>query len=256
MAKQRFLPWMKFFPDTWLSDTELQSNDFATIGFWANLTMYLWKSSTRGKITGTLSYFANLMGCTENKVSKYFANLSDSKTANITYENGKITVKSRRMWREERKRRLDADRSRRYRNRKRHAENTENHTEIPDTISQIPDNIIDENEPPENAFKIVDRFLEMRLLDKKITDTERTAWAWEIEKLHRIDNHTWREIIRVIEWALGDQFWYEQFNSLRKLRRNDKDKVKYFDVFQAKSNKGRSIRKQVEGSTKYGKNEL
>lgn len=52
--------------------------------------------------------------------------------------------------------------------------------------------------------------------------------------LRRIDGYDKMTIIRAVEWALNDEFWKTQFLSALKLRRVNKDKKKYIDVFIAK----------------------
>lgn len=52
------------------------------------------------QITTTIDRWARLIGCTTNEVAKCFRELSDSKTANVIFGNGDVTVLSRRLQRE------------------------------------------------------------------------------------------------------------------------------------------------------------
>ncbi len=62
------------------------------------------------------------------------------------------------------------------------------------------------------------------------------SWIKEIELLIKLDGHTEKEIIDVIKWAREDDFWKDQFLSPIKLRRKNKDKIKYFEYFKIQMN--------------------
>lgn len=51
-----------------------------------------------------------------------------------------------------------------------------------------------------------------------ITPTQRGKWAWDLEKMHRLDNHSWQDIAEVLEFSQQDQFWKSNILSGGKLR--------------------------------------
>ena len=52
-----------------------------------------------------------------------------------------------------------------------------------------------------------------------------------IDKLIRIDNRSLNDVIKAIHFGLHDQFWKQNFYSLTKLRKVNKDGVPYIDYF-------------------------
>lgn len=45
------------------------------------------------------------------------------------------------------------------------------------------------------------------------------VWAWEAEKVNRIDGHSWAEIRELIVWSQADSFWRANILSMQKLRK-------------------------------------
>lgn len=70
--------------------------------------------------------------------------------------------------------------------------------------------------------------------DQTITTDQLKLWGTTYDALIRIDKRTKDQVKRVCTWARNDDFWREQFQSAAKLRRKDKDGVKYFDKFLTK----------------------
>ena len=64
-----------------------------------------------------------------------------------------------------------------------------------------------------------------------VTDTHRKNWASTYDKLVRLDGKTDDEIRAICSWARNDEFWSKNFLTAVKLRRNDKDGVRYLDKF-------------------------
>lgn len=65
-----------------------------------------------------------------------------------------------------------------------------------------------------------------------LTTNEIWAWVDEIRKLRELDGHSLEHIHRVVKSARENEFWSKNFLSLRKLREKDRQKVKYFTVFE------------------------
>ncbi len=59
-------------------------------------------------------------------------------------------------------------------------------------------------------------------------------WLDTIEKLNRIDNIPFETITSITQWARNDNFWKSNFLSLTKLRKNNRDGIKYIIAFNEK----------------------
>lgn len=55
------------------------------------------------------------------------------------------------------------------------------------------------------------------------------SWKKEIYDLIDIDGHRYDTILNVVRWARGDPFWKTQILSVKKLRKRDKEGVRYFE---------------------------
>jgi hypothetical protein len=55
------------------------------------------------------------------------------------------------------------------------------------------------------------------------------SWKKEIQDMIDIDGYSWDTILNVVRWARNDPFWKSQILSIKKLRKRDKEGVKYFD---------------------------
>jgi len=100
MAK---LPFMPFFPSDYLRDTRCLS--LAARGAWMDLLCTLWHAPKRGQRTLSLAGWAGEIGKSIEEVAPLLDELMSSEVGEISRENdGKITVMSRRMVRDERAR--------------------------------------------------------------------------------------------------------------------------------------------------------
>lgn len=66
---------------------------------------------------------------------------------------------------------------------------------------------------------------------KPKTDSAKNKWLDTIEKLNRLDKVEFVAIEYIVAWARKDDFWSTNFMSMLKLRRTNKDGVKYVTVF-------------------------
>jgi hypothetical protein len=64
----------------------------------------------------------------------------------------------------------------------------------------------------------------------KTTDMKR-KWLQELEDLWRIDNYNPRKVYLIILKVRMDDFWKDKFLTILKLRRRNKDKIKYIEYF-------------------------
>lgn len=113
MAK---LPYMQFFPADYLRDTRCLS--LAARGVWMDVLCALWNAPKRGQKTLTLEGWAGEIGKPEVEVSAYLLDLESNGIGKFIHEtDGKLTIISRRMIRDERERKGAAKRKQYQRDR-------------------------------------------------------------------------------------------------------------------------------------------
>jgi len=78
-------------------------------------------------------------------------------------------------------------------------------------------------------------------------DIDADVYRKEIRDLMSIDNKSPDEIVKVIKWARNDDFWKSNFMSITKLRKRNKEKVKYYDVFNEKRKSNGSNKTNTRG---------
>lgn len=91
--------WFKFDFRRWRTDTDLRECSLETRGFWLEVLCVMYEKGDY-QVTTTIDRWARLIGCTTNEVTRCFRELSDTKTADVTFGNGEVTVLSRRLKRE------------------------------------------------------------------------------------------------------------------------------------------------------------
>ena len=91
--------WFKFDFRRWRTDTDLRECSLETRGFWLEVLCVMYEKNDY-QVTTTIDRWARLIGCTTNEVTRCFRELSDTKTADVTFGNGEVTVLSRRLKRE------------------------------------------------------------------------------------------------------------------------------------------------------------
>lgn len=69
---------------------------------------------------------------------------------------------------------------------------------------------------------------------KHLHPKNKNNWLDVIEKLNRIDNIPFETITSITQWARNDNFWKSNFLSLTKLRKNNRDGIKYIIAFNEK----------------------
>lgn len=78
-------------------------------------------------------------------------------------------------------------------------------------------------------------------------------WKRDIKRLHTLDGYTFKEICQVIKRVRLDEFWEDQFLSLLKCRKLNKDKIKFFDYWYQQMQAGKLER---SGPSLYTYNEV
>lgn len=110
------LPFMQFYPGDWLIDTRRLSLEAK--GAWIELIVVLWNSETRGVLKTKLSELRSLFGIKTSRIRILLEELKEQKICDIEEaENGELTIRSRRILREEKTRQQTAERVRNHRGR-------------------------------------------------------------------------------------------------------------------------------------------
>lgn len=107
MAK---LQWMKWYPDDWVMGT--RSLSIEAKGCWIEILMLMWNAPNRGVWTGTYEEFARVTGSPWEDAPRLVEELT--KVANLTKSNNILTLKNRRMIKEQKEHEYNAKRQRHY----------------------------------------------------------------------------------------------------------------------------------------------
>jgi hypothetical protein len=111
-------PAFQFYPGDWLRDTELHMASAATKGIWIDLLCHMWFARERGTLRGTSEQLSQLAGCKLSEMDAFIAEAESLGFADIERDShGVVTVRSRRMVRDEERRKTDAIRQQRHRSR-------------------------------------------------------------------------------------------------------------------------------------------
>jgi hypothetical protein len=114
MTKKK-LPWMKFYPGDWLKDPALSMCSPATRGIWIDALAAMHENGRAGELSGTPEMLARALRCEIEDVTICHEELTLTKTAEVTVQNGVITLRNRRMLREAKAYKLNALRQKRWR---------------------------------------------------------------------------------------------------------------------------------------------
>lgn len=94
------LPWFKFNPSWWISDTELSKCTPATRGVWIDLICAMHQAGRSGELRGTTDQIARLARCSTAELNHALTELQTTGTADVTFRNNNVTVVNRLMKRE------------------------------------------------------------------------------------------------------------------------------------------------------------
>ena len=80
------------------------------------------------------------------------------------------------------------------------------------------------------------------------TESQQKKWIDEIRKLHELDGLDYDVIYQIVKGTRSDDFWSKNFLSIMKLRKKNKDDVKYIVVFaeNLKSKNGKTSKRNIE----------
>lgn len=94
------LPAWQLYTGDWLKDPNLSMCSPSTRGIWIDILCAMHENNRSGVIAGTPDQLARLCRCSAVDLVSAIAELSDTKTANVTERHGIVTLICRRMQRE------------------------------------------------------------------------------------------------------------------------------------------------------------
>jgi uncharacterized protein YdaU (DUF1376 family) len=157
MASSGKLPWFQFYPGDWLQDTRML--DLQSKGAWFEIINAMWTAPERGVISGTLEEFSLLLGCYIDVTSTILERFERLKICDFSRDgNGIVTLKCRRIVREEAERENNRERVAKFR--KKQSGNGHVTPDVTDKKSEVRSQKSEE-EPPQSpkveevAFSLV-----------------------------------------------------------------------------------------------------
>ena len=119
------LIWFQFYPNDWVADTRPLTP--TAKGAWIDILCAMWIAPERGKLTITIDGLARMIGCENDGAERILFELSEHKICEISpprhaplqdnhaKRHALVTLKSRRMIREENARESTRKRAEKYR---------------------------------------------------------------------------------------------------------------------------------------------
>lgn len=108
-------PAFQFYVKDWLSDPQLKMVSHSSKGIWIDLLCFMWEGNERGFLEGTDEQFLKMLGCNPTEWEQFINEASVTKFADVTKCNSFVTVKNRRMFRDEKERKNTRLRVERFR---------------------------------------------------------------------------------------------------------------------------------------------
>jgi hypothetical protein len=111
-------PAFQFYVRDWLADPQLRQATPTTRGIWIDLLCFLWESPSRGELELTANKLARMTGAMESEIFEFCAEAKELGFCDISVSNHiNITVRNRRMWRDEKERKSNRKRQAEFRER-------------------------------------------------------------------------------------------------------------------------------------------
>lgn len=108
-------PFIQCFTGDWLKDPAVSMLSPAARGIWWDFICVMHESDRSGMVTGTRPMLARLVRCSTDELGGALNEFCQCKTAEVTDDNGVVTVINRRMRREALEREMAAKRQERHR---------------------------------------------------------------------------------------------------------------------------------------------
>jgi len=225
-------PAGQFYWADWLRDTELQAVSAPSRGIWINLLCHMWFAENRGKIVGTQAELTRLANCTEHEFANFLHEVARKRFGNVSRRHDEVTLKSRRMIRDEIARQATNERVKKHRCNagvtvmKQKCNNTL-HSSSSSSVTKVTNTSCKRNKK-RVVFKESEREYKAAVyLHNKILETlpnlkkpNLQKWAVDFDKIFRIDERPADEVKRLIDFIYADDFWQTVVQSPSGLRNN------------------------------------
>jgi hypothetical protein len=116
-------PAFQFYVKDWLTDPQLKMASHSTKGIWIDLICFMWQSPIKGEVVGAENQITRMIGAINDDMDLFYKEAEELKFADVTKRNKKVTIRNRRMFREQKVR--ENTRERVYRHRAKKASNAE-----------------------------------------------------------------------------------------------------------------------------------
>ena len=191
-------PAFQFYVRDWLSDPSLRQIEFSSKGIWMDLLCYLWESETRGELTSDKRGFCRMIGCAENEFEQFLSDAEKTLFCDISVTNNVIvTVRNRRMYRDEKQRKNNRERQQKFR------ENTKGNKKI-----TLPSSSSSSTSINKTIDHLHDRFKDFWEIYPKKTGKKPCHTKWKTRKLNLIAD----KIINDVKWRIAnDKQWVDGF---------------------------------------------
>lgn len=117
-------PAFQFYVRDWLSDPSLQAASASSRGIWINALCYMWEAPVRGELKASVGALARLLNATPKEFDLFLSEAQSLGFASVTCNadvtdcNSDVTVRNRRMYREQQERNKTNKRVQKHRKKK------------------------------------------------------------------------------------------------------------------------------------------
>lgn len=111
-------PAFQFYVKDWLTDPQLKMASHSSKGIWIDLLAFMWQAPIRGQVTGTVEQITKMIGANNGDIETFLNEVNDLKFADVTFCNKKVTLRNRRMYREQQERDKTRKRVQKHRDKK------------------------------------------------------------------------------------------------------------------------------------------
>ncbi len=115
-------PAEQFYWADVLRAPDIMSCCASTRGIWFTFLCFMWYAKDRGELTGETEDLCRLAGCSKQEFDKFIFDNERYNFAHVTKCNNFVTIRNRRMYREEQERKKTRDRVRKHREQKEETE--------------------------------------------------------------------------------------------------------------------------------------
>jgi len=95
------IPYFPFYPGDWRRDTQVQMASMSTRGVWFEMLCCMFDAPERGKLMGSYTEIARLLGCPTGVLKRAVTEIKRYKIGDVTECNDSVTIINRRMYREQ-----------------------------------------------------------------------------------------------------------------------------------------------------------